>query len=146
MSGNSQSRIIRLSHTRPFRCSLEQPCLRHRRTHSFPDGETNGHALMMQSPIMAKCPFPLPTDSKRDRLPTDTAWPVPAWEIEKSLQLSTSLTLEDEITPIEAWQRISQHPGFAKFNQARLEALKEILIPEVQCYGLVEILLSVRRR
>lgn len=115
--------------------SLEQPCLRHHRTHSFPDGETNGHVLMIQSPILTRCPAPISTDSKREHIDTSYNWSAPELEVEKLLELSTRLTLDGEITPVEAWRRIKQHPGFRHLNRANIEALKEMMLPEVMCYG-----------
>ena len=115
--------------------SLEQPCLRHHRTHTYPDGETNGHALMLQSPIMSRCPAPIKTDTKRERIDPSVTWSMPAWEIEKLLKLSRTISLEGEITPVEAWQRIKQHPAWATLDQERLDALKQVLAPEVMCYG-----------
>jgi hypothetical protein len=58
----------------------------------------------------------------------------PAVEVEKLLQLSSKLSLEGELTPIEAWYRIKQHPGFVTLNQDRLEQLKVVLLPGVRFY------------
>jgi hypothetical protein len=115
--------------------SLEQPCLRHHRTHSFPDGDTNGHVLMIQSPILSRCPAPMSTDSKREHIDTSYTWSAPALEIEKLMTLSKRLTLDGEITPVEAWRRITQHPGFRFLDKANIESLKEMMLPEVMCYG-----------
>jgi hypothetical protein len=115
--------------------SLEQPCLRHHRTHSFPDGETNGHVLMVQSPILSRCPAPISADSKREHIDPSYTWSAPSSEVEKLLALSTRLTLDGEITPVEAWRRIKQHPGFRFLDKANIEALKEMMLPEVMCYG-----------
>jgi hypothetical protein len=60
---------------------------------------------------------------------------VPAVEVERLLNLSSRLSLEGELTPIEAWQRIKQHPGFATLDRGRLQQLKAVILPEVQCYG-----------
>lgn len=115
--------------------SLEQPCLGHHRTHSFPDGETNGHVLMIQSPILSRCPAPLSTDSKTEHIDTSCTWSAPALEIEKLMALSTRLTLDGEITPVEAWRRITQHPGFQFLDKTNIESLKERMLPEIMCYG-----------
>lgn len=56
-------------------------------------------------------------------------------EVEKLLELSTRLTLDGEITPVEAWRRVKQHQGFQFLDKASIEALKETMLPEVMCYG-----------
>lgn len=56
----------------------------------------------------------------------------PAVEVDKLLQLSSQLSLEGELTPIEAWHRIKQHPGFVTLNRDRLEQLKVVLLPGVR--------------
>ena len=90
---------------------------------------------MIQSPILACCPAPIPTDSKRERIDTSCAWAAPTTEVEKLLDLSTRLTLDGEITPVEAWRRITQHAGFQFLDKANIDALKEMMLPEVMCYG-----------
>jgi hypothetical protein len=56
-------------------------------------------------------------------------------EVEKLLALSKRLTLDGEITPVEAWRRITQHPGFQFLDKANIGLLKEKILPEVTCYG-----------
>jgi hypothetical protein len=63
-------------------------------------------------------------------------WQISAFGIERLLQLSTSIPIsEGELTPVQAWDVLRQHPGFAGLNLARLKALVERLIKEVKCYG-----------
>ena len=56
--------------------------------------------------------------------------------MERLLQLSTSIPIsEGELTPVQAWDVLRQHPGFAGLDLARLRVLMEGLIKEVKCYG-----------
>ena len=92
---------------------------------------------MIQSPILVRCPAPTSRESKRERIDTSYTWSAPAMEVDKLLGLSTRLTLDGEITPVEAWRRIKQHPQFQFLTKANIEALKEMMLPEVMCYGQV---------
>ncbi|ETI24216.1 hypothetical protein G647_03585 [Cladophialophora carrionii CBS 160.54] len=82
--------------------------------------------------LTAQAPPPAQTSSG---LPSGTRWSVPAIELEKLLDFSDRLSLEGEITPVEAWQRIRQHPNFDGLTRDGLETLKQTLLPEVTCYG-----------
>jgi hypothetical protein len=119
-----------------FVLDLERPCLSHHGPEVH-DGEFSGHKLMVQTPIMASSSTPRQIyNMKPDgELPNNATWTVPAVEVERLLNLSSRLSLEGELTPIEAWQRIKQHPGFATLNRGRLQELKSVILPEVQCYG-----------
>jgi hypothetical protein len=121
-----------------FVLALESPCLSHHPNEpSVVGDEPSGHSLMLQSPIMARVPAQLlsHTGSGKQQFPSNLTWNVPAQEIEKLLDLSAKLSLEGEITPIEAWQRIRGHPHFALLDIDRLDALKNMLVGEVKCYG-----------
>ena len=77
-----------------------------------------------------------PQKASNPLLPAGTTrWNVPALELEKLLDFSDKLSLDGEITPVEAWQRIRQHPNFEGMSRDSLDALKETLLPEVTCYG-----------
>ena len=54
-----------------------------------------------------------------------------AVEVDKLLYLSSQLSLDGGLTPIEAWQRIKEHPGFVKLNRDGLEQLKVVLLPGI---------------
>jgi hypothetical protein len=137
-----------------FVLALEHVCLEHHAAHASAD-DGSGHEMMLMSPIMwhspaaarpqqhssaaARQPSPAtrpaggaPTSSG---LPSGTRWSVPAIELEKLLDFSDRLSLEGEITPVEAWQRIRQHPNFEGMTRDGLESLKQTLLPEVTCYG-----------
>ena len=90
---------------------------------------------MIQSPILSRCPAPISADSKLEHIDTSYTWSAPALEVEKLMALSKRLTLDGEITPVEAWRRITQHPGFQFLDKANIESLKEMILPEIMCYG-----------
>lgn len=58
-------------------------------------------------------------------------------DIERLLYLSSSLQLEGEITPVEAWNRLRLHPGFRSLSKEKFEGLKAELKGLVACYGYV---------
>jgi hypothetical protein len=60
---------------------------------------------------------------------------VPAIELENLLSLSQLLQLDGEVTPIEIWQRVHQHPQFRELTNERLDRLRDELLPQVVCYG-----------
>lgn len=63
-------------------------------------------------------------------------WQIPAVGIERLLQLSANIPIsEGELTPVQAWHVLCQHPDFAGLDLARLRALAETLIKGVKCYG-----------
>lgn len=119
-----------------FVLDLERPCLSHHGP-AVHDGEFSGHRLMVQAPIMASSNTPGTIYNLKPggELPKNATWTVPAVDVERLLNLSSRLSLEGELTPIEAWQRIKQHPGFATLDRGRLQQLKAVILPEVQCYG-----------
>ncbi|OAL37929.1 hypothetical protein AYO20_02762 [Fonsecaea nubica] len=130
-----------------FVLALEHVCLGHHAAHAAAD-DGSGHELMLMSPIMwhspargpstttsAQHPTTAPDVTTATGLPSGTRWSVPAVELEKLLDFSDKLSLDGEITPVEAWQRVRQHPNFGDLTRDGLEALKATLLPEVQCYG-----------
>ncbi|OQU98488.1 hypothetical protein CLAIMM_04270 isoform 2 [Cladophialophora immunda] len=134
-----------------FVLALEHVCLEHHAAHATAD-DGSGHEMMLMSPIMWHSPArtqPAQTATSSTRqppatatapptgsgLPSGTRWSVPAVELEKLLDFSDKLSLEGEITPVEAWQRVRQHPNFGDLTRDGLEALKATLLPEVHCYG-----------
>ena len=124
-----------------FVLALEHPCLYH---HQLPNSELAGnigagHELMVLSPIMSAKGAPaLETKGKQQRLPTSSKWSVPAIELEKLLSFSQGLDLDGEVTPIQAWQRIRNHPRFSQMTPTSLETIRESLMCVVQCYGYVK--------
>lgn len=117
-----------------FVLALEHVCLGHHALHSSSD-DGSGHGMMLMAPIMWRSPPLTQTTEPGSGLPSGTRWSVPAIELEKLLEFSDRLSLDGEITPVEAWQRIRQHPNFSNLTSDGLDALKATLVPEVQCYG-----------
>lgn len=115
-----------------FVLDLERPCLAHLGL-NLHDDKFNGHRLMVTA--HASTPRPVYDVKMGSAIPNNTTWTVPAIEMERLLNFSSRLSLEGELTPIEAWQQIKQHPGFRALDQDRLDELKAVLLPEVQCYG-----------
>ncbi len=126
-----------------FVLALEQPCLSHR-NHTPPDllitdsmGAT-GHEAMLSSPITTRGPESTPISSFDEEYPPDAQWTVPTVELEGLLRLSQGLELGmEEVTPVQAWQIITQHNRFDDLTFELLERLRLVLLPMVECYGYV---------
>ena len=128
-----------------FVLALEKPCLAHHPA-DFDnlEADSNGHSLMLQAPLLSRQPNrsqttlttapPNAQPAAVTQAPA-TTWNVPAFEIEKLLSLSDRLSLDGELTPVEAWQRLRQHPGFASMTYVQLEGLRDVLLSNVKCYG-----------
>ena len=65
----------------------------------------------------------------------NTNWPASGAIIKELLNLSSSINLEGEMTPVEAWHRLHQHPDFYRLDRPAIEALKRELGPAVRCCG-----------
>lgn len=63
------------------------------------------------------------------------SWEIPSADIERLLELSTSFDLQGELTPVQAWYRLKQHPSFGSLSAAQILRLKGFLTREVKCYG-----------
>lgn len=63
------------------------------------------------------------------------SWEVPGADIRRLLNMSNSFQLQGEITPVQAWYRLKQHPRFGELKQNQVEALKRMLFGTVKCYG-----------
>lgn len=117
-----------------FVLGLERVCLDHHAVHSV-DFEGTGHEMMLMSPIMSRSPPLQQTTEPGSGLPDGAKWSVPAVELERLLEFADRLRLEGEITPVEAWQQIRQHPNFPNLTRDGLDTIKAVLLPEVKCYG-----------
>ncbi|KAI1619537.1 hypothetical protein EDD37DRAFT_208785 [Exophiala viscosa] len=117
-----------------FVLGLEQVCLEHHAVHSV-DVEGTGHEMMLMSPIMSRSPPLQQTTEPGSGLPDGAKWSVPAVELERLLEFADRLRLDGEITPVEAWQSIRQHPNFPNLTRDGLASMKAMLFPEVECYG-----------
>lgn len=55
--------------------------------------------------------------------------------IKELLNLSSAVNLEGEITPVEAWHRLRQHPGFGRLDRWVIEKIKVDLAASARCCG-----------
>jgi hypothetical protein len=62
-------------------------------------------------------------------------WEIPAFELDRLFQLSSALNLDGEVTPIQAWIRIKEHPLFHKLDLERFRQLCIALCKEAKCFG-----------
>ena len=65
------------------------------------------------------------------------SWTTSGAIIKELLNLSSSINLEGEITPVEAWHRLHSHPEFYRLDRRGVEALKRKLSTYVRCCGYV---------
>ncbi|EAT79551.1 hypothetical protein HBI56_053580 [Parastagonospora nodorum] len=112
-----------------FVLTLESPCLQH--ITDAPSDESTGHALMASATLLHHHP------ASHQQVPSQNSrWSVPQTGIEKLLELSTNVPLNDgEITPVQAWDALKKHPQFGGMEMERLRALLETLVKGVKCYG-----------
>ena len=86
------------------------------------------HSHMASHTLLSYAPQEMPADASAN-------WEVPGADIRSLLNMSNSFQLEGEITPVQAWYRLKEHPRFQGLKQAQVEALKRILFGTVKCYG-----------
>lgn len=123
-----------------FVLALEHPCLYHHGIPSVPmlaHGDLGyGHSLMLSSPIMEHSPK-YSLNPLKLGFAKGATWTVSAVELEKLLSFSDQIDLEGEITPVQVWHTIINHPNFHCMTPERLEALRDALLPSVKCLGYV---------
>lgn len=85
-----------------------------------------GHALTTTAPLLAHAP---------STLTQNTTWQIPSLQLDTLLRLSTGLALVGELTPVQAWFRISSHAEFKNLSDPAMAALKNELRSLVGCYG-----------
>ena len=76
--------------------------------------------------------------ARAPRKPTespDTSWMASSGIIKELLNLSQGINLQGEITPVEAWQTLHNHPYFVHMSRAGVEVLKKQLVDHVRCCG-----------
>ena len=111
-----------------FILALEHPCVPHIPYHDPPSADPANHMMMASTPLMARSPDPPQFNS---------SWTTSGAIIKELLNLSSSINLEGEITPVEAWHRLRDHPDFWKLDRDQIEQLKRELSTEVRCCGYV---------
>ncbi|KXX75007.1 hypothetical protein MMYC01_209366 [Madurella mycetomatis] len=114
-----------------FVLALEEPCLGH--IHGDPNHpeQPNGHALTVSSQLLF-LPSPSPPDAKAL---SEARAKAPASILNRLLALSASLGLENEVTPVQAWNRIRCRPQFGQLGVDRLQSLTRKLGEAVKCHG-----------
>lgn len=114
-----------------FVLALEHPCMPHIPYQNPPSADPANHMMMASTPLMARSPDPPQFNS---------TWTASGAIIKELLNLSSSINLEGEITPVEAWHRLHDHPEFWKLNRDQIENLKLELSTAVKCCGYVALL------
>lgn len=112
-----------------FVLALEHPCMPHLPYQDPPSTEPANHMMMASTSLMARSPDPPQFNS---------TWTASGTIIKELLNLSSSINLEGEMTPVEAWHRLHDHPDFWKLNQDHIEKLKQELSTTVRCRGYVD--------
>ncbi|OCL14809.1 hypothetical protein AOQ84DRAFT_370950 [Glonium stellatum] len=113
-----------------FVLTLESPCLSHTQGNPKEPSAPSGHALTNSAQLLFQAP-----SAPSLQLDTHAHWETPNSGLERLLELSSNLNLGDEVTPIQAWNYIRQHPSFAGMELDRLRKLTSRLMKEVKCYG-----------
>ncbi|KAL8841763.1 MAG: hypothetical protein Q9170_000796 [Blastenia crenularia] len=111
-----------------FVLALEHPCMPHIPHPSDPpSANPSNHTLMLSTPLVSHAP----TQFQK----YDANWTANASMVKELLNLSSTLNLEGELTPVEAWHRLRQHPGFSRLDRWAIEKIKKDLSGEVRCCG-----------
>jgi hypothetical protein len=105
---------------------IESACMTHLRQHFDNPGAVNGHALTASACLI---------EQATQYTSPPASWTTSHAEIERLFQLASNLGLEGEITPVEAWNRIWQHPLASRLTPRGLQAIEAELKKMVRCYG-----------
>ena len=62
-------------------------------------------------------------------------WTASGAIIKELLNLSSSINLEGELTPVAAWHQLHEHPDFWRLDKDAIESLKRELSRYSNCYG-----------
>ena len=65
----------------------------------------------------------------------DSSWTASAAIVKELLKLSSNISLQGELTPVEAWHQLRQHPHFWRLDRGGIEQLKNELSRAVTCCG-----------
>ncbi|KAL8769824.1 MAG: hypothetical protein Q9209_004262 [Squamulea sp. 1 TL-2023] len=108
-----------------FVLALEHICMPHiPHPGDPPSDEPTNHALLMSTALTARAPGPPQPSS---------SWKANGSMIKELLNLASAINLQGEITPVEAWHRLRQHPGFSRLDKWALEKIKGDLSTSVRC-------------
>ena len=112
-----------------FVLALEHPCMPHLLySTNLPTEDPANHVMMASSPLLARAP---------GAPKLNQTWSASGAIIKELLNLSSSINLEGEITPVEAWHRLHQHADFWRLDHKQIEGLKRELSMTVRCCGYV---------
>lgn len=112
-----------------FVLALEHPCMAHLpHPTAAPSDDPSNHVLMASTSLVSSAPQPPHPNMSWD-------WTANSSVIKELLNLSSGFHLEGEITPVEAWHRLRQHPGFRRLDRRSIDSLKIELSAAVQCLG-----------
>ncbi|KAL8915770.1 MAG: hypothetical protein Q9172_006681 [Xanthocarpia lactea] len=89
-----------------------------------PSDEPTNHALLMSTALTAQAPGPPQPNA---------SWSANGSMIKELLNLASAINLQGEVTPVEAWHRLRQHPGFSRLDKWALEKIKGDLSASVRC-------------
>ncbi|KAL9042353.1 MAG: hypothetical protein Q9180_000664 [Flavoplaca navasiana] len=108
-----------------FVLALEHVCMGHiQHPAASPSAEPTNHALLMSTALVARGPGPPKLNS---------SWTADESMIKGLLNLASAINLQGEITPVEAWHRLRQYPGFSTLNKWAFENIKARLSASVEC-------------
>lgn len=86
-----------------------------------------GHALTLNAAALACAPASIEPSEP---------WSIPTGSLDRLLETSRTLGLQPGVlTPIQAWDRIRNHPGFPQLASDKLQQLVVRLSKEVKCRG-----------
>jgi valyl-tRNA synthetase len=118
-----------------FVLALEHPCMPHIPSHADPPStDPANHIMMASTPLVARSPYTPQLNQ---------TWTASGAIIKELLNLSSSINLEGELTPVEAWHRLHQHPDFWRLDRQQIQKLKRELSTKVSCCGYVTIFLAL---
>jgi len=87
----------------------------------------SGHVFTLNAATLACAP---------SNISPNQYWSVPAASLERLLELSNNLGMGfGTLTPIQAWQRVREHPQFSILSPEKLQELIAILSKEMKCHG-----------
>ncbi|KAL9586600.1 MAG: hypothetical protein Q9212_000795 [Teloschistes hypoglaucus] len=110
-----------------FVLALEHPCMTHLPHPANPPSEDpSNHALLMSTPLLSRAPRPPEPNS---------SWTANSSILQQLLNLSSSINLDGEITPVEAWHQLRQHRRFLTLDKNSIERIKADLSTIVHCCG-----------
>ena len=112
-----------------FVLALEHPCMTHLpHPAAAPSDDPSNHMLMASTSLVSSAP-------QQPKLNMSWDWTANSSIIKELLNLSSGINLEGEITPVEAWHRLRQHPEFSRLDRRSIDNLKNELSAAVQCLG-----------